>query len=90
MSGSGAAQVDLLSEINQAPMYQPPTPEQLPPALAGEVQEWVGGLQPAALPPSLAARFLLPAAEAVLTNQRYNVTLLNSFVFFVGLTVRFC
>ena len=69
-------------------MFQAPTAAQLPPALAAEVQEWVAGLQPPGFPASLASRFLLPPAEATLTNQRYNVTLLNSFVFFVGLTVR--
>lgn len=87
LSVQRCVQVDLLTEINQAPMFQAPTAAQLPPALAAEVQDWVAGLQPPGFPASLAARFLLPPAEATLTNQRYNVTLLNSFVFFVGLTV---
>ena len=69
-------------------MFQPPSAHQLPLALASEVQEWVATGQPGGFPGSLAGRFLLPPAEAVLTNQRYDVTLLNSFVFFVGLTVR--
>ena len=80
--------MDLLSEINQQPMFQPPTVQQLPQALASEIQEWVNTRRPANFLPSLATRFLLPPADAVLTNQRYNIPLLNSVVFFVGLTVR--
>ena len=44
-------QVDLLTEINQAPMYQPPSTAQLPLALASEVQEWLATRQPAGGPP---------------------------------------
>ena len=80
-------QVDLLSEINQQPMFQPPTGQQLPQAMATEVQEWVTNRRPANFLASLATRFLLPPADAVLTSQRYNIPLLNSFVFYVGLTV---
>ena len=69
-------------------MFQPPSAQQLPMALVSEVQDWVASGQPSNFAASLAGRFLLPPAEAVLTNQRYNVTLLNSFVFFLGLLVR--
>ena len=80
--------MDLLPEIGLPPLFRPPAESLLPVSLRNEVQSYISNRQPEAFPASLAGRMALSPTDALLCDARYNVPMLNAFVFHVGLTVR--
>lgn len=80
-------QVDLLPEITMTPLFRPPSDSLLPASLRAEVQSYITTRQPSTFPSTLAARMALSPTDALLCEAKYNVPLLNAFVFHVGLTV---
>ena len=82
------SKVDLLPEITMTPLYRPPADSLIPASLRNEVQAYIATRQPASFPSSLARRMALSPTDTLLCDARYNVPMLNAFVFYVGLTVR--
>ena len=82
-------QVDLLPEIKQPPHFRPPTAELLPLGLAAEVDSYMATRQPGTFLAGLKQRLLLPEHEYINSGYgtKYNVELLNSLVFYVGIKV---
>ncbi|KAK9805719.1 hypothetical protein WJX73_001907 [Symbiochloris irregularis] len=78
--------VDLLPEITMTPLYRPPSDSLLPASLRAEVQSYISTRQPPTFPSTLAARMALSPTDALLCEAKYNVPMLNAFVFYVGLT----
>ena len=87
-------QVDLLPEIKVPPNFRPPTSEMLPLGLAAEVDSYLATRQPASFLAGLKQRLTLSeheyAASGYATGYgtKYNVELLNSLVFYVGIKVQ--
>ena len=86
---ASTAQVDLLPEIKQPPHFRPPTAELLPLGLAAEVDSYMATRQPGTFLAGLKQRLLLPEHEYINSGYgtKYNVELLNSLVFYVGIKV---
>ena len=84
------AQVDLLPEIKVPPQFRPLTSELLPLGLAAEVDSYLATRQPATFLTGLKQRLMLPEHEYINSGYgtKYNVELLNSLVFYVGIKVR--
>ena len=83
------AQVDLLPEIKVPPQFRPPTSELLPLGLAAEVDSYLATRQPGTFLTGLKQRLMLPEHEYINSGYgtKYNVELLNSLVFYVGIKV---
>ena len=88
-ASASPAQVDLLPEIKQPPHFRPPTAELLPLGLAAEVDSYMATRQPGTFLAGLKQRLLLPEHEYINSGYgtKYNVELLNSLVFYVGIKV---
>lgn len=78
--------VDLLPEIGMPPLFRVPTDALMPASLRQETQSYVASRQPEGLPASLARRMALNPTDAMLCDSRYNVPMLNAYIFYVGLT----
>lgn len=81
--------MDLLPEIKVPPHFRPPTSELLPLGLAAEVDSYLATRQPATFLTGLKQRLMLPEHEYINSGYgtKYNVELLNSLVFYVGIRV---
>lgn len=80
-------QVDLLPEITMTPLFRAPAESLIPGPLRSEVQTYIASRQPPSFPGTLARRMALSPTDALLCDARYNIPMLNAFVFHVGLTV---
>ena len=87
-------QVDLLPEIKVPPNFRPPTSELLPLGLAAEVDSYLATRLPASFLAGLKQRLMLSEHEYAASGYgtgygtKYNVELLNSLVFYVGIKVQ--
>lgn len=81
--------MDLLPEIKVPPQFRPPTSELLPLGLAAEVDSYLATRQPVTFLTGLKQRLMLPEHEYINSGYgtKYNVELLNSLVFYVGIKV---
>lgn len=70
------------------PLFRVPADALMPASLRQETQSYVASRQPEGLPASLARRMALNPTDAMLCDSRYNVPMLNAYIFYVGLTVR--
>lgn len=76
-------QVDLLPEINLAPTMFPPPEQLLPQAMRADIDTFISTRQPPTMPSTLKQRFVREGDTAAAAS-RYNVTLINAFVCYVG------
>ncbi len=76
-------QVDLLPEINLVPTMFPPPEQLLPQAMRADVDTFIATRQPPTIPSTLKQRFM-KEGDTTGAVSRYNVTLINAFVCYVG------
>ena len=76
--------VDLLPEITQSPKMAVGVDSLLPGPLQMEIDIFLHTRQNTAFPTELKNQFMLPLSESASTGSRYNISLMNALILYLG------